>query len=96
MRFSKAISPLWDIRYLFTTALRPFASAIIANPSILLKPRAFGDLWLSTMWSPMGDGIDEGQASLKRDLITPNAVGVVLDIGSGGFKSSENITPYSS
>lgn len=83
MRLSQAMSPAWNLGYLWVWALRPFASAIFARPSLLLRPKSFKELWLSILWKPLGEGIDERQSTRKRALITPNAVGVVLDIGSG-------------
>jgi len=36
----------------------------------------------------MGDGLDQNAADLKKSIITPNAFGVVLDIGAGAAFSN--------
>ena len=38
---------------------------------------------MSFAWVEMGDGIDQNGKIVKTALITPNAYGVVLDLGSG-------------
>lgn len=83
MRVSRIMAPCLDIYELFTLALRPWAAALWARPSLLIHPKELSDVLFSIMWQPMGDGIDAGSAPLKTALITPSAHGVVLDIGSG-------------
>ncbi|CCM00218.1 uncharacterized protein FIBRA_02246 [Fibroporia radiculosa] len=54
---------------------------------------------MSHLWIPFGDGIDENARPVKENLITPNARGVVLDIGAGhghtvNYLSLDTVTKY--
>lgn len=83
MRIVKGLSPVQDIYYIVKATLRPFLKALSSKPGILLRPAQLSDLFFSILWKPMGEGIDANTAELKTSLITPNASGVVLDVGAG-------------
>lgn len=86
MRLSEGLGPLWHILDILKATIRPFTGAILASPSLLLRPSHLGDLFFSILWRPMGEGIDQNTADLKATLITPNASGIVLDVGAGNRK----------
>jgi hypothetical protein len=83
MLLKDALAPMWHIYDTVKFATRPFAAALFSRPSLLLHPSQMSDLFFSILWSPMGEGIDANTAALKTSLITPNASGIVFDIGAG-------------
>ncbi|KAF5356378.1 hypothetical protein D9758_009473 [Tetrapyrgos nigripes] len=61
-------------------ALIPTLKDIYANPYLIFHPfYAF----FSNVWAILGPGMDENEQEIKRNLITPRARGVVLDLGAG-------------
>ena len=83
MLLKDALAPMWDVIYAVKFATRPFAAALFSQPSLLLHPSQVSDLFFSILWGPLGEGIDANTAALRASLITPNASGVVFDIGAG-------------
>lgn len=58
-------------------------SGIIFPTQPPTPPSQVSDLFFSILWGPLGEGIDANTAALRASLITPNASGVVFDIGAG-------------
>jgi hypothetical protein len=53
------------------------------TPSLLLHPKMLSQTFMGHVWVDFGNGVDEGGRPVKNGLITPNATGVVLDLGAG-------------
>lgn len=87
MRLSAAFSILTDFRAGVQVAIIPTICAIICSPSLLFRPSALSRLFMAKLWISFGKGVDEGGRPVKEHLITPNAHGVVLDIGAGSTLS---------
>ena len=83
MKLSAAFMILGDIFFIFTTGVLPTLKYIWRTPSLLFKPAKIRKLIMSFVWVEMGNGIDQNLKIAKTALITPNAYGVVLDLGSG-------------
>lgn len=84
MKLSAAFDIFGQIHYFIKIAFLPTIAFIWSNPSLLWTPRAISQTFVAYVWSAgMGDGIDEKRRHIKTDLITPNAHGVVLDLGAG-------------
>ncbi|KAF8150465.1 hypothetical protein K438DRAFT_1943598 [Mycena galopus ATCC 62051] len=56
--------------------------AIFTSPSLLFNFAALSRISMANIWVPFGAGSDEGRRAEKQKLITPNARGVVLDLGA--------------
>jgi len=83
MKLSSNI-PLISELIAFTLAgLGPTLKAIVKTPSLLLHPNGLSRLFMSHVWAAYGNSVDEAAQSTKTHLITPNAHGIVLDIGAG-------------
>jgi len=63
--------------------LVPTLKAILWNPTLLFRPRAFSRVFMANAWVLFGPSIDKNGKRVKEGLITPNAYGIVLDIGAG-------------
>jgi hypothetical protein len=87
MKLSKALSPFLGLWLAVTIAFWPTLKEVLRNPILLLRPAQLSQLYMSKLWLVFGDGIDGNTKPLKNAHITPNAYGVVLDIGAGGFLS---------
>lgn len=85
MRLSRALSPIPNLWWTLRVSFIPLLRTLLSQPRLLLDPAKMKDLFFEITWRPMGEGIDEGTSELKKELITPNAEGVVLDIGAGGW-----------
>jgi len=83
MKLSNALSPLADLRYAIGASLWPTILDICGSPSLLLRPAALSQVVMAHVWVLFGNPTDEGGRLAKEGLITPNAHGVVLDIGAG-------------
>ncbi|KAF9461038.1 hypothetical protein BDZ94DRAFT_1238022 [Collybia nuda] len=83
MKISAALRILLDLRVFAQIALLPTLRAIIASPALIFRPGGFSRSFMANLWVTVGKGADEGGTSVKKRLITPNAHGVVLDIGAG-------------
>ena len=70
---------LWTVKVAFV----PTVEAVWKSPGLLLRPKEISRIFMLAIWVIMGPGIDENIAGIKKSLITPNASGVVLDIGAG-------------
>lgn len=85
MKLSNALSPLVDLRYAIGTSLWPTILDIYNSPSLLLRPAALSQIVMAHIWLLFGDPTDEGGRPTKSDLISPNAHGIILDIGAGMY-----------
>ena len=85
MKLSKALAAATDLRISFQIAFLPTLRAILKNPNLLLHPSRISREFMSHVWVEFGKGIDENTRGLKTSFITPNAYGVVLDIGAGVY-----------
>ncbi|KDR71542.1 hypothetical protein GALMADRAFT_253876 [Galerina marginata CBS 339.88] len=83
MRLVNALSLLFDLRLAISIAIFPTLKALIWEPSLLLRPHALSRVFMANVWAGFANGTDEGGRLVKEQLITPNAYGVVLDIGAG-------------
>jgi hypothetical protein len=83
MKLAAALSPLQYIREVVPPAVIPTIQAIIRSPSLLVRPTALSRLFFANVWISFGKGVNENSRAVKDILITPNAYGVVLDIGAG-------------
>ena len=92
MKVSNALSPLVDLRYAIGASIWPTLLDIYTSPSLLFRPAALSKIVMSHIWVLFGNPTDEAGRPTKEGLITPNAYGVVLDIGAG----MSRFTPKSS
>ncbi|KIM43895.1 hypothetical protein M413DRAFT_442966 [Hebeloma cylindrosporum] len=83
MKLSNALSLLTDLRIGISIAIIPTLKAILWNPTLLFRPRALSRIFMANLWMTFGPGVDSSAKAVKEGLITPNAYGIVLDIGAG-------------
>ena len=83
MKLSTALSILVDLRLATLAGLLPTLKCLWYTPTLIFSPTTISRLFMSFVWAAVANGIDENSRIIKDDLITPNARGVVLDIGSG-------------
>ncbi|KAJ3076972.1 hypothetical protein HDU98_010266 [Podochytrium sp. JEL0797] len=84
MTFSDKFSIVWDMIAALRIALLPTILDVIAQPALLLKPLALQQKLMANVWANgFGEGVNEGNKDVRAILITPNAHGLVLDIGAG-------------
>ncbi|KAI0791413.1 hypothetical protein C8Q75DRAFT_792594 [Abortiporus biennis] len=83
MKLSAAFALLTDLRYAIQAALWPTLKALWTQPSLLFRPQLISRQFMAHVWTAFGSSVDEGGRIVKQGLITPNAQGVVLDIGAG-------------
>ena len=86
MKLRNALGLADQIRFCIQIALLPTILAIIKTPSLILHPSAVSRVFMAHVWMLFGPGMDENSAEQKRTVITPNASGVVLDIGAGAYR----------
>ncbi|KAJ7764844.1 hypothetical protein B0H16DRAFT_1525911 [Mycena metata] len=72
-----------QILWVWMTGIPPVLRAIYASPSLISDFTALSRISMATVWVPFGKGTDTHAKVDKTNLITPNAHGVVLDLGSG-------------
>jgi hypothetical protein len=82
MKLSNATVIVFDMIELTRLALIPTLKDIYKNPYLLFHPLY---AFFSNVWGIIGPGMDEGEQDIKRNLITPHARGVVLDLGAGMY-----------
>ena len=91
MRLVNALSPVIDIRQAIGASLWPTIVDIYNSPSLLFRPAALSSIVMAHVWALFGNPTDEGGRPSKQSLITPNAHGVVLEIGAGASRSTRKI-----
>lgn len=64
-------------------ALWPTIKDVWRSPSLLLHPMVLRRTFFTHLWAVFSKFIDQGGQPVKQKLITPNAYGIVLDIGAG-------------
>ncbi|KAF5350138.1 hypothetical protein D9756_009095 [Leucocoprinus leucothites] len=83
MKLSAAFALFLDLRFVIQTALWPTIQSIWQNPFLLLHPQALSRTFMGHLWVVFGMGVDENGRPVKKQVITPHATGVVLDLGAG-------------
>ena len=83
MKFSSVFAVVLELRTAVYYALLPTLRDILKTPILLISPQRLSQVFFGHVWAVLGPGMDEGSKELKENLITPNAYGVVLDIGAG-------------
>ncbi|KAI0782994.1 hypothetical protein C8Q75DRAFT_801008 [Abortiporus biennis] len=80
---SRNLEFLGQLSFIFHTGLPPTIKTILHRPSMILHPRQIRAEFMLHVWKPFADGMDKWDMDIKKELITSNAKGVVLDIGAG-------------
>lgn len=93
MKLSNALAPLADLYYAISVSLWPTIVDIYTSPSLLLHPTALSRIVMAHIWVLFANPTDEGGRPAKQGLITPNAHGVVLDVGAGAFRLALESSP---
>ena len=83
MKLANAFAMVNDMRAALYFGFLPTVIAILGHPWLLFKPAEVSQIFMRHVWAVYGPGMDENNSVLKKELITPNARGVVLDIGAG-------------
>ncbi|KAK7681726.1 hypothetical protein QCA50_015073 [Cerrena zonata] len=99
MNLSDKLGILHQLYFATSIAILPTCRAVLRSPSLLLRPHALSRVFMVHVWSQFGPGIDENTQGIKEALITPNAHGVVLDVGAGyghtaKYLQAERVTKY--
>jgi len=87
MKLSAAFSILLDLHFAIQIAFMPTLYTVLDSSSLLLRPSVLSRIFMAKLWIVVGNGVDTNGRPVKQQLITPNAYGVVLDIGAGQFSS---------
>lgn len=83
MKLAAAFSILTDLRMAIALAVPATLWDIMKSPRLLLRPHAIPRIIMSRVWTLWGGPIDEGAREIKQSIISPNASGIVLDLGAG-------------
>ncbi|KAF8583685.1 hypothetical protein K439DRAFT_1661155 [Ramaria rubella] len=83
MKLSNAFGILIGLPYAIKHAFLPTFIEIVKSPRLLFSPRELSHLFFHHVWILYGDGTNQASYSVKTELISPNAYGVVLDLGAG-------------
>lgn len=84
MKLLAALFVLYSTNLGFLAAVMPALKALWVDPTLLFRPKAFSRKRFALAWqSGMADYVDGLHRQGKTGFITPNARGVVLDIGAG-------------
>ncbi|KAG8879823.1 hypothetical protein FRB97_001354 [Tulasnella sp. 331] len=83
MKLSGALAPIWEIKRALSYGFWPTITHIFWHPFILLHPVTLSRLFFAYVWAEYGREPDEGGDEHKKKLLTPNASGIVLDLGAG-------------
>ena len=87
---------LEDLSLAIYVALPKTILAIFRNPTLLFRPFALRRLFMAYVWEVYGTPTDQGGKRVKESLITPNARGVVLDLGAGTRHNNLNRVNHTS
>lgn len=85
MKLIDALGIIYDFKFVFQAAFIPTLVSLWQDPSLIFHPVTFSQLVMAHVWMSFGDGVDANSKDVKENLITPNAEGVVLDIGAGAY-----------
>jgi len=88
MRLVNAFSLISDLKKAVSAAIWPTLKFILRDPALLVKPKEVSRVFMGHVWETLSDDVDELGSSVKEMLITPNAYGVVLDVGAGECRST--------
>ncbi|ORY29255.1 hypothetical protein BCR33DRAFT_793091 [Rhizoclosmatium globosum] len=100
MTLSDKYGIIWDMLTALKISLLPTLFALLQSPSLLFSPRKVQGLLMANIWANgFGDGVNDSNRDLKTRIITPNAKGVVLDVGAGHghtirFLDKSKVTKY--
>ncbi|KAJ3284222.1 hypothetical protein HDU79_008388 [Rhizoclosmatium sp. JEL0117] len=100
MTFSDKYGIIWDMLTALKISLLPTLFALLQSPSLLFSPRKVQGVLMANIWANgFGDGVNDSNRDLKTRIITPNAKGVVLDVGAGHghtirFLDKSKVTKY--
>ena len=83
MKLSAAFEVWSKIFLAFKAALVPTLCDVLKNPFLLVHPQQLSHAFFGHIWKVFGPDSNERAHVVKQTLITPNACGVVLDIGAG-------------
>lgn len=83
MKLSAALGIVQHLCGVVQAALPPTLKALWHTPALFFSPITISSLFMAHVWTFMADGVDENTRAVKDNLITPNAYGVVLDLGAG-------------
>ncbi|TDL20388.1 hypothetical protein BD410DRAFT_725792 [Rickenella mellea] len=83
MKLSSIFGLFTDLRFAIQVTTIPALKVIFREPSLLLHPRELSRLFMAKLWERFGYFVDTNCRPSKEALITPNAHGVVLDLGAG-------------
>jgi hypothetical protein len=83
MKLAAAFALLPDLFLALKAAFLPTCRVVLRSPILLFYPATISRLLMANVWTIFGSLVDEGSRTVKQDLITQNAYGVVLDIGAG-------------
>lgn len=86
MKVSNILSPLFDILFVLRTALVPTITAILSDPTLLLRWSSLSKIFMATIWVEFGHEVDQKAREAKmRLLCIPGNLpeGVILDVGCG-------------
>lgn len=83
MKLKNALGIVFHIYGSVQIALWPTLLELSRKPSLLFSPRSSRRIFMAHLWKLLGDGIDGNESPNRIELITPNAQGVVLDLGAG-------------
>ncbi|KAF8882987.1 S-adenosyl-L-methionine-dependent methyltransferase [Infundibulicybe gibba] len=83
MKLSASFGLLQDLYLTIQAALVPTLWEIFHSPSLIFRLTAVSRLFMAHVWSAFAEGADRNGRPTKENLITPNARGVVLDLGAG-------------
>ncbi|KAI9349162.1 S-adenosyl-L-methionine-dependent methyltransferase [Obelidium mucronatum] len=100
MSFDQKTGIVWDMFSAIQVSFIPTLWAIVGTPSLLWNWRKLQQVVMGNIWANgFGEGVNSGSATIKERLITPNARGVVMDIGAGHghtlrFLDKRNVVKY--
>nr|GAT56177.1 predicted protein [Mycena chlorophos] len=83
MKLSSVLEFVYGMLYAAMISFPSVVRAVFKSPSLLLNPTEMSRIGMAAIWVLFGAGGDEGKRALRQELITPNAQGIVLDIGAG-------------
>ena len=86
MRLENILGPLYGLWFGLTLAFFPTLREILRSPRhFLLRPGRIAHVYMAHVWTGFADGVDGSGKSEKERLITPHAMGRVLDLGAGAL-----------
>ncbi|KAF7297987.1 hypothetical protein HMN09_01019600 [Mycena chlorophos] len=97
MKLSSVLEFVHGMLYAAMISIPSVVRAVFKSPSLLLNPTEMSRIGMAAIWVLFGAGGDEGKRALRQELITPNAQGIVLDIGHGhaaNYLDHEKVSKY--